>query len=103
MLLMRNEAEQPWDRARLAQRLYMDETRAAELLGNLLHSGVLKPAEAALPSYRYSPASENLRGMIDRVAEAYSSHLVEVTQLIHATTNRSAQQFADAFRLRQDP
>lgn len=102
MLLLRNEPEQPWDKARLAQRLYMDEKRASELLALLLQAGVMRVAEPELPSFCYAPATSELRVIIDRLAQAYSAHLVEVTHLIHSTTNRQAQQFADAFKWRKE-
>ncbi|MBL8848877.1 MAG: hypothetical protein JNG89_04305 [Planctomycetaceae bacterium] len=103
MLLMRNEPDEPWDAVRLARRLYMDDARTGELLALLLQAGVLSVADAAVPSYCYAPATVELRSVIDRLAEHYRSHLVEVTNLIHMTTNRRAQQFADAFRLRKEP
>lgn len=102
MLLLRNEPEQPWDKSRLARRLYMDEKRAGELLAMLMQAGVLRVAERELPSYCFAPATVELQAMIDRLAQAYRTHLVEVTHLIHSTTNRRAQQFADAFKLRKD-
>lgn len=102
LLLLRNEPEQPWDQARLAQRLYMDEKRASELLALLLQAGILQVAEPTLPSYCYAPATPELRDTIDRLGQAYRTHLVEVTHLIHSTTNRQAQQFADAFKLRKE-
>ena len=102
MLLLRNEPEQPWDVSRVARRLYMDEQRAAELLTLLRQSGVLCIVEEQPPSYRYGPATDELRQMIDRVADAYAANLVEVTHLIHSTMDRKAQQIADAFRFRKD-
>jgi hypothetical protein len=43
-----------------------------------------------------------LRERIDRLADLYSTHLVEVTHLIHSSLDRKAQQFADAFKWRKD-
>lgn len=101
MLLLRNEPDPPWDVSRVARRLYMDEQRAGELLSLLMQSGVLQIAEQQPPSYRYAPATEELRQMIDRVADVYAANLVEVTHLIHSTMDRKAQQIADAFRFRK--
>ena len=102
MLLLRKEPDHPWDTFRVARRLYMDEQRAGELLSLLHQSGVLSVVEEQPPSYHYAPATDDLRAMIDRVAEAYVSNLVEVTHLIHSTMDRKAQQIADAFRFRKD-
>lgn len=102
MLLLRNEREQPWDVARLAKRLYMDEARAAELLSLLRQAGVLTLVEEEPPSYCYEPATDELGSMIERLADIYAHNLVEVTHLIHSSMDKKAQQFADAFRLRKD-
>lgn len=109
MLLLRNEAAWTWDGKALAQRLYMSEKAAGALLCELHAAGVLDVAgvlDASQPdpasSYRYAPGSAELRQMIDRLGEAYSKHLVEVTNLIHSKTSKKAQQFADAFKLRKD-
>ena len=40
--------------------------------------------------------------MLDMLAEFYRTHLVDVTDIIHARTGRKARQFADAFKLRKD-
>ena len=39
---------------------------------------------------------------LDMLAAFYSSHLVDVTQIIHSVGARRAMQFADAFKLRKD-
>jgi len=102
MLLLRNEEGTGWDNRILAQRLYLSEKSAADLLFGLEEAGILR-AEGQTPTlYFYAPESESLRGIIDRVAAAYSAHLVEITHLVHSTSARKAQQFADAFKWRKD-
>jgi hypothetical protein len=102
MLLLRNEAASPWDCPRLAQRLYLSEKAAASLLTELYDAGVIRAHEQSPDSYCFSPASGALRDMIDRLADAYATQLVEVTHLIHSRTGKKAQQFADAFKWRKD-
>jgi hypothetical protein len=102
MLLLRNESERDWDGKQVARRLYMSEKAANELLMELHAAGVLDMTEPKEPLYRYRPVSEELRHMIDRLAETYSRHLIEVTKLIHSKTSKKAQQFADAFIWRKD-
>lgn len=36
--------------------------------------------------------------MVDRVAEVYTTSLVEVTNLIHSKLSKQAQEFGDAFK-----
>ena len=102
ILLLRNESAVPWDAARLAQRLYLSERAAAELLQQLHEQNVVQADTEASLHYRYSPSSDALREMIGRLADTYAAHLVEVTHLIHSKTGKKAQQFADAFKWRKD-
>jgi hypothetical protein len=39
---------------------------------------------------------------VDRLAGVYARHVVEVAELIHSTSDRKAQRFADAFRWRKE-
>ncbi len=50
---------------------------------------------------RYAPPDE-LRELVDRLAQAYAQELVQVTELIHSRIDRRAQRFADAFRFRKE-
>lgn len=102
MLLLRNSAAESWDGKKVAQRLYMPEKAADALLAELHAAGVLAVAEDDAQSYRYRPGSDELRRIIDELADTYARHLVEVTHLIHSKTSKKAQQFADAFKLRKD-
>jgi hypothetical protein len=103
LLLLRADPSQQWESAMLAGRLYTRERVAAELLADLCTAGFARrcdpPAEHCVS---YSPASEALGELIDRLADLYAKQLVDVTHLIHSTLERKAQQFADAFRLRKD-
>ena len=100
VLLMRAEPEDAWDAPRLARRLYVGERTAADLIG-LLTAGGVATAEASSPGVRYAPQPE-LGALIERVAEAYATDLVAVTDLIHSRIDKRAQQFADAFRFRKE-
>lgn len=103
LLLLRADPRQQWESTMLASRLYIRERVAEKLLADLCTAGFAQPcAEPASHCYRYAPASAALRERIDRLAELYARHLVDVTHLIHSTVERQAQQFADAFRLRKD-
>jgi hypothetical protein len=103
MLLVRRDENELWDAQRVAQRLYLNEKIASDLLAQLCAAGVLNAQEPQSSHYRYAPSSEKLRQMIDRLSEVYAKHLVQIANLIHLTTDKRAQQFADAFKLRKDP
>ena len=100
ILLMRNEAYQGWDGARLARRLYLVEGAAQPVLEHLHASGVLSRDDAGL--YRFDPVDSEVAQLIDRLAVLYAHNLVGVTNLIHSETAKKARRFADAFRWRKD-
>ncbi|OIJ43693.1 hypothetical protein [Massilia timonae] len=103
LLLLRADPTQQWESAMLASRLYIRERVAGQLLSDLCKAGIAQPCDPpAAHCYRYEPVSEALCERIDRLADLYARHLVEVTHLIHSSLERQAQQFADAFRLRKD-
>ena len=103
LLLLRADPSQQWESAMLASRLYTRERVAHALLADLCTAGFAAPCDPpATHCYRYRPASEPLRERIDLLADVYAKQLVDVTNLIHSTLDRKAQQFADAFRLRKD-
>jgi hypothetical protein len=52
--------------------------------------------------FRYAPANDELRSLIDELAAVYAQDLVGVTDLIHTRLDKRAQQFANAFRWKKD-
>ena len=101
-MLLRSETQEAWDSARAAQRLYVGDKTAEQLLADLCAAGFLSVSGQESPRYRYQPNSDEIRQMIDRVAVTYAKNIVEITNLIHSKTGKKAQQFADAFKLRKD-
>jgi hypothetical protein len=102
MLLLRGQPQHWWDGKQVAQRLYMSEKAANDLLSALHAAGILHAAETGTAAYIYDPVSDELREMIARVADIYSKHLIDVTNLIHSKTSKKAQHFANAFKWRKD-
>jgi hypothetical protein len=103
ILLLRTDPDVSWDVRRVAARLYVAERQAAEVLTALTVAGVAHGddhGDTAL--FRYAPATAELRERLDALAQAYSTNLVEVTDVIHSRVDKRAQQFADAFRVRKD-
>lgn len=109
VLLLRGAPEDEWDSKRVAQRLYVSEKVAAELLSSLYEAGVLvlsdkspPPGELQQTLYRYRPTAAALAATIDQLAQVYARNLIGVTNLIHANSGIKVQQFADAFKWRKD-
>ncbi|HEX2641671.1 MAG TPA: hypothetical protein VHU81_01670 [Thermoanaerobaculia bacterium] len=103
ILLLRTDPAVQWDVPRMAARLYVAERQAAEVLTTLIAAGIAQDEDQdGTTLVRYAPATAELRERLDALAQAYSTNLVGVTDLIHSRTENRAQQFAKAFRLRKD-
>src|SRR6476661_11191751 len=96
LLLVRADPAHCWRRDSLARRLYVREKVAEGLLAELCRAGMAAPGpDPGAGTYCYRPREDVLRERVDRLADLYVSHLVEVTHLIHSSLDRKAQQFAD--------
>lgn len=83
LMLLHASAPAPWSAAELAQRLYIQTAAAREVLDALRQAGMLAGAES--PSrFSFGPQDDALAALVDSLAQLYSSHLVEITLLIHA-------------------
>jgi hypothetical protein len=102
LLLLRSNENRPWSSEDVARRIYISEKAALGLLQELLASGFACTTDADEPQYRYAPTNEDMRELIDRLAQSYSKNLVDVTELVHSKINKRAKQFADAFIWRKD-
>lgn len=99
LLLLHSEPSQSWTSIALAQRLYVSEKNAQELIAQLHEKHIAKlDGDSAC----YGVTQEDLHELINALATLYSKDLLEITHLIHAKTDRKVQQFADAFKLRKD-
>lgn len=102
MLLLRASADQAWQCEMLAKRLYITNKAAADLLAQLHAAGMLNLVNGETLAYRYCPVSDDLRRIIDGVADVHAKNLVGVTHLIHSKTDKKAHRLADAFVWRKD-
>lgn len=98
LLLMRSTPGHCWDAGAIAQRLYLGERTAADLLAALSAAGI---AARRPEGYAYQPHDDELAALLDKLAHAYSRHLIAISQLIHSRTEAMPQQFANAFLLRR--
>lgn len=100
LLLLRADSSKWWDSTDLAARLYVDEPTASRLLADLCDRGLVH--QASNGSWRFNAGDAERIRIVDRLVEVYSRHVVEVAELIHSTSDRKAQRFADAFRWRKE-
>ena len=101
LLLFRNAKRAPLDVGHIARNLYIAEPAAADVVAQLAAARVVIRDDAS-GTYRYAPDTPELAARLDMLAAHYASHLVEMTDLIHSNRARTAQQFADAFKVRKD-
>lgn len=97
LLLLRAHPADSWPAGSIASRLYAPEGEIVRALARLCADGFLIREQE---TYRYECSAEKREG-VDRLAEAYSRHLIPVTNLIHAKP-RNIRQFSDAFKFRTD-
>ena len=99
VLLLRRSGEAMSTQA-VARQLYIADRAAHEVLRQAEAAGALQREGE---SYRFHPSDESLAEAWDRFADCYATHLIGVTQLIHGSSPKSAQLFAEAFKLRRKP
>jgi hypothetical protein len=97
LLLLRREADRTWSPEELAARLYIRIDEATELLVRLRADGFLSGGE----SYGFAPQTAEQWQLVDRLADAYSRHLIPITNMIHAKPRR-IREFSDAFKFRRE-
>jgi hypothetical protein len=88
--------------ADVARELYMTERAAADLLQALVDAGIVSAVPHDTDRYQYAPRDEAIGAAVSRLADVYATDLVGVAKLIHDATQKNAQRFADAFKLRKD-
>ncbi|RZJ10158.1 MAG: hypothetical protein EOP39_09445 [Rubrivivax sp.] len=100
VLLLRRRSGEALNTDAVARALYTGERAAQEVLQQAEAAGALK---RDADGYRFEPRDAALAEAWDRFAACYATHLIGVTQLIHGSSQKSAQLFADAFKLRREP
>jgi hypothetical protein len=98
-LLLLRARQDDWPNAQLASRLYVDAPTAANLLDDLVAAGL---ASRTAETCRYAPSDADVANTVDALASLYKRQMVVIAELIHSSSDRKAQRFADAFRLRKE-
>lgn len=103
VLLFRRQTGRALASSDVMQALYLPEQTVLALLDRLVEAGMLARTDEGSARWRYAPRDAALAGMLDRLARAYAHDLVGITNLIHDGTRKSAERFADAFKIRKEP
>ncbi|HEY1141847.1 MAG TPA: hypothetical protein VGE88_16835 [Lysobacter sp.] len=99
LLLLRADPQASWGSDAMAARLYIDEPSASRLLTDLQGRHLARHEGS---HWRFDAHDAEIARIVDRLAGVYARHVVEVAELIHSTSDRKAQRFADAFRWRKE-
>jgi hypothetical protein len=102
IVLFQCEPQRERSCAEVARALYVPEALALELLDYLCKIECLCAPTGHRAGYSYAPRDEDMRALLEKVVIAYRTEMIGMTHLIHDPTQKSAQRFADAFRLKKD-
>ncbi len=100
LLFLKNHGERGWTRYDLVTALRGSDVIVSQSIDSLVAAGLVSTdAEGAA---RYSPASEDLRRLVDGTERMYAKSPDAVRRMIIASANEGLTAFADAFRLRKE-
>ena len=90
-----------WTVEALSARLYISPEQTSAVMSRLTDIRLVIKRHATA-RFQYQPESEDLRKMVDRLADAYPKHLVPITRLIHSKEGLRIREFPDAFDFRKE-
>ncbi|HEX8361692.1 MAG TPA: hypothetical protein VF613_16365 [Longimicrobium sp.] len=102
LLLLEREPERGWTADEVSRQVFTVPAAAIGSLEGLVAQGLAASDGAANPTYRYAPASGEIRQQVTALAAAYRASRVAVIQLVFAKPADPLRSFADAFRVRRD-
>ena len=100
LLLLWREPAVHWSAGPVAARLYLGTTTAQGLLDDLVAADLVL-ADRDSGEYRARREPPSFVELIDELDRVYSRRIRDVTELIHSTLDRKAQDFADGFSWRK--
>lgn len=106
LLLIFRSPQVAWTVEDLAARIYVNERQAHGILEDLARRTLIARVEQApvhsSTRYQYTAKSEAQTELLEEVARAYRTQLVQVTRFIHSNASGSVRDFARAFRLKDN-
>jgi DNA-binding IclR family transcriptional regulator len=102
LLLLEREPERGWTADEISRQVFTVPAAAIGSLEGLVAQGLAASDDAGNPTYRYAPATPDVRRQVAALADAYRASRVAVIQLVFAKPADPLRSFADAFRVRRD-
>lgn len=100
VLLLKSQPDRAWPAEELVRQLRTSTLVVGQSLAALYAAGLV--SDEADGAIRYSPASHDLRKIMDRVEDLYKRKPFTVRRMIVQSTHSQLSAFADAFRLKRD-
>lgn len=101
LLLWENPAAR-WSDIEIAARVYVSREQAQGILQDLARHGLIAASGGVPESYSYNTAWDEQK-LMNRVADSYRRHLVDLAGLIHAKAGSQAvRDFARAFQFKNE-
>lgn len=101
LLLLHGAPDERFSADAVGESLRIEPGWAASELRGLADRGLLDIEAGESPTFRFAPASDQLRDTVDGLAKSFSTHRVSVITLIFSTPSESIGSFADAFKIRR--
>jgi hypothetical protein len=100
LLFLKNNDSRGWTAYDLVTALRGSDVIVSQSIDSLVAAGLVSTdADGAA---RYTPASDDLRRLVDGAERMYSTSPDAVRRMIIASANEGLTAFADAFKLRKD-
>ena len=100
LLLLRSRPEQSFSPVEVSRILGSTVTSIQERLDRLAGAQLLvQDVLDSTATYRYAPATEEARDLVDGIGEAYKVRRLTVINLIYGKPERDLRSFSDAFKL----
>lgn len=98
LLLLSRDGEQRWTVSDIARRLYVSEQQAELILQDLEGRQLIERDGAR---YHLHAGTAELAALLADLRRVYSTHLIQITNIIHAKPRSRVQEFAEAFNLKR--
>jgi len=99
LLMLRKEPERTWTADEVTNSLYLQSEMVTQMLKDISQRGFAVETQGR---FRYQPANDTDRRLIDRLAQVYQERRVAVITAIFSKPIDFIKAFADAFRLRKE-
>jgi hypothetical protein len=98
LLLLRAASDKEWSPEEVARALVTEVESSEDWLERMTRARLITSNG---DSYRYAPATAEMEGAIDGLAESYAKYRVAVIALIFSKPSERVRTFSDAFRIRR--